>query len=88
MGVPVKSLLSTMLVKRGMHESGTTHPHPVFANATRILVERLQQLGNEEDIDIDVISSEPIFVRYIRTKNGEVLAEINMTNQEQSSKSD
>ena len=88
MGVPVKSLLRTMSFRLGMQEDGTTHPHIVVADATRILVGKLQELDNDEDIEIAIVSREPLFARYIRTESGEVLAEINMTEYEQLLKPD
>ena len=79
MGVPVKSLLRTMLIKRGMAEDGTTRPDIVAVNLFRTLVDRLQELDSDEEIEINVVSSEPLFAQYIRSKTGEILAEISMT---------
>jgi hypothetical protein len=77
MGVTTaKSLLRIMAVRQGMQIGGITHPPSAVVNATNELVERLISLDPMEAIDVHVVAEHPIHAQYIRTKTGELLAEI------------
>lgn len=79
MGATVGSLLDIMRVRMGMQEDGITHPNKLVVDATKTLVDKLSVLDRNEEIEISMVSKEPFFAQYIRVKNKEVLAEINVT---------
>ena len=74
-----KSLLRIMTVRRDMQVQGITHPQPCVVAATKDLVEKLTRLDPTELIDVIVLAEVPIHAQYVRTKTGEILAEIQMT---------
>jgi hypothetical protein len=39
MGVLVKSLLRTMVIRQGMQKQGITHPNKIIIDATEVLVQ-------------------------------------------------
>jgi len=78
MGATAGSLLDIMQVRMKMQETGIIHPNKLVVEATRILIEKLNGLDRNEEIEISIISREPLFAQYIRVKNREVLAEINV----------
>ena len=79
MGTSVKSLLDIMSVRLAMYDAGTIRPAKVVADATRALVQRLGGLEPTEDIEVFILDREPLHAQYIRTRTGEVLAEIDET---------
>jgi len=76
MSTTAKELLSIMTVRLKMQESGVTSPAQSVKDATRQLVTQLAHLAPEEEIDVAVVQSDPLHARYIRSKTGQVLAEL------------
>lgn len=76
MSTDVKSLFDIMSFRLSRYDAGTIHPAKVVFDATRELVQKLGTLEPTEDIDIRVLSSDPLHAQYIRKRTGEVLAEI------------
>jgi hypothetical protein len=77
MTTDVKSLFDIMSLRLRMYDEGTIHPDKVVSDATRELVHKLGRLEPTEGIDVRILSADPIHAQYIRTRTGEVLAEIN-----------
>lgn len=75
MSTTAEALLNVMAIRLVMQESGTTKPHASVVRATQQLVEKLAALAPSEKVDISY-SLEPLHVRYVRSRTGEVLAEI------------
>ena len=69
-------LLRIMKVRLACQDEGITDPPPSVKEVTRALVRKLSQLESAEAIRIDVLSSQPLVARYVRTATGEALAEI------------
>jgi hypothetical protein len=78
MSTKAQALLNIMSVRLQMQTEGTTNPHPAVQAATKQLVQRLSELGPDEQIHIAVHAG-AAFAQYIRTATGEVLAEISET---------
>jgi len=76
MSTTAKDLLNIMSVRLKMQEDGITSPAASVRAATKQLVARLQTLLPKEEIQIEVVQEDPLHVRYIRTKTGQILAEI------------
>lgn len=74
-----KALLNIMSVRLAMYNDGTIHPAKIIADLTKDLVQRLDKLEPTEDIEIRIFSEDPLHARYIRTRTGEVLAEIDQS---------
>jgi hypothetical protein len=79
MTTSVKPLLNIMSIRLGMYEDGTIQPAEIVKNAVATLVARLRDLESTEEIDVSILSENPILVQYIRKSTGEVLAEIDAT---------
>lgn len=76
MTIDVKSLFNIMSLRLRIYDAGTIHPAKFVSDATRELVHKLGRLEPTEDIDVRILNSDPIHAQYIRTRTGEVLAEI------------
>ncbi len=72
----VKSLLDVMAFRLSMIDAGTIRPTKVVVDATRILVQQLGDLDSTEEIEVSILNRDPLLAQYIRTKTGEVIAEI------------
>lgn len=79
MSTDVKSLLNIMTVRLAMYDAGTIHPARVVFDATRTLVGRLHDLESTEAIEVHILGRDPLLLQYIRVETGEVLAEIDET---------
>ena len=77
MGTTVGQLLDIMKVRLAMQIDGTTNPSSQVKKATESLVEKLASIDKNEIIDIVIINPELLNAQYIRSRTGEVLAEIN-----------
>ena len=75
-----KELLSIMTVRLKMQEKGITSPVASVKAATKELVAQLGPLSPEEEIDVVVVQESPLHARYVRTKTGQVLAEVHGQN--------
>lgn len=71
------ALLNIMLRRLEMHKAGTTNPAETIKVATEKLVNCLSKIDPSEAIEIKLENNTPIRAKYIRSKTGEVLAEIN-----------
>lgn len=69
-----------MSVRLSMLDSGIAKPHPMVAAATRLLVVRLGALSPDEAIEI-ACTQKPLHAKYIRQSTGEVLAELQLSNE-------
>jgi hypothetical protein len=59
-----------------MQVEGINHPYPSVVNATKQLVEKLGTLDPTETIDVVVLADNPVHAQYVRSKTGELLADI------------
>ena len=59
-----------------MCDAGTIRPEAIVVDATKRLVHRLRELDPTEDIDLFILNRDPLHAQYVRTRTGEVLAEI------------
>lgn len=80
-GTSAESLLRIMTIRHDMQIKGITHPHPAVVTATKELIEKLTKLDPTESIDVVVVAEDPVHAQYKRTKTGELLAEIRMTDE-------
>lgn len=76
MSTTAQALLNIMTVRLKMQEDGTISTARSVKDATRQLVSQLVPLSPEEDIEVLVVERDPLHARYIRTKTGQILAEI------------
>ena len=58
MDVLVKSLLRTMVIRQGMQKQGITHPNKIIIDATEVLVQKLKDLDEDEEIEIVELTRE------------------------------
>jgi hypothetical protein len=73
-------LLRIMSVREAIHEERRTHPHASVVAATRLLVSKLNLLPPDELIEIKY-EVDPIRAWYLRCQTGEVLAEIDTSDE-------
>jgi DNA-binding HxlR family transcriptional regulator len=74
-----KALLHIMSVRLALYNDGTIHPEKIIAHLTKDLVQRLEKLEPTEGIEIRIFSEDPLHAQYVRTRTGEVLAEIDQS---------
>ncbi|NJA08196.1 hypothetical protein HC024_21035 [Methylococcaceae bacterium WWC4] len=76
MSAIAKDLLQIMTVRLKMQEAGITSPSQSVRDATKQLVAKLEAVAPDEEIEVAIINNDPLYAKYIRTKTGQVLAEI------------
>jgi hypothetical protein len=79
MSTTVKSLVDVMSFRLAMIDAGTISPSKLVVEATRKLVQELGELDSNEEIEVLIMQRDPLMAKYIRTKTGAVLAEIDAT---------
>jgi hypothetical protein len=75
-GASAKSLLGA--IRCGTQIKGLTRPNPGTVNAMKGLADKLAKLSPTEFIDVLAVAEKPLHVQYIRSKTGELLADIRM----------
>ena len=79
MSATVKSLVDVMTLRLAMIDAGTISPSESVVEATRTLVKNLGEIDSNEEIDVSILQKSPMRAQYIRTRTGEILAEIDTT---------
>jgi hypothetical protein len=70
-----ESLLRIWSLRLKMADDGTIHPSEGARRSAMALVKKLREIDDRELIEIDVIEGRELLARFIRTFNGEIIAE-------------